>query len=490
MSAEGSGSGDRFAGVRAALRQDSPLWRIEHLDITCDGCEQEPIIGHRWVSDRAHWLPPIMKQLHKSGTAVPLTAHLPASAIAPVKATPSTPPSTCRFKCTVCEDIDMCGACMRALVAARIKMAQEAAPHPAPPRQAAGARPRRWVSKLHSRDLAAKWAALQTAVPCLHTSHKFQKVVDGPERAIVFLAGQPPAGSGSSGGTEEQKQKQQQQQQQQPAAEAAAEALAAVALDDSSTAAAPSSSSSSSSCSGLEQFLATFQPSRASCADVAWICVEAHPESTAMQQPPPSPQQQQAGISSSNLDERVDAAVEDWEQLTAAAAKSGRRITAADVDRLAEKHRILKGKWMLFARSGAEADAAWAAVARAVCAEPAPGQPPTAEQQPGQQQWRPLCGSAKCSSTAPPPDSSWVLCAYADNYLVRGLERAVGWVACPAPVRSSWLALPGASSPPLTAFSPVQDAEDVQRVCRGLQRAVPSGLLQDRRLLFKPDIYT
>lgn len=35
-----------------------------------------------------------------------------------------------------------------------------------------------------------------------------------------------------------------------------------------------------------------------------------------------------------------------------------------------------------------------------------------------------------------------------------------------------------------------QDAEDVQRVCRGLQRAVPPGLLQDKRLLFKPDIYT
>ncbi len=36
----------------------------------------------------------------------------------------------------------------------------------------------------------------------------------------------------------------------------------------------------------------------------------------------------------------------------------------------------------------------------------------------------------------------------------------------------------------------VQDAADVQRVCRGLQRAVPAGLLQDKRLLFKPDIYT
>lgn len=28
------------------------------------------------------------------------------------------------------------------------------------------------------------------------------------------------------------------------------------------------------------------------------------------------------------------------------------------------------------------------------------------------------------------------------------------------------------------------------RVCRALQRAVPPGLLRDRRLLYKPDIFT
>ena len=44
----------------------------------------------------------------------------------------------CRYKCAVCEDIDLCGACMRALVAARVKMSQEAAPRPAPPRQVGG----------------------------------------------------------------------------------------------------------------------------------------------------------------------------------------------------------------------------------------------------------------------------------------------------------------------------------------------------------------
>ena len=38
---------DRFAAVREALRKDSPFWHCEHIDITCDGCESEPIIGHR-----------------------------------------------------------------------------------------------------------------------------------------------------------------------------------------------------------------------------------------------------------------------------------------------------------------------------------------------------------------------------------------------------------------------------------------------------------
>lgn len=43
---------------------------------------------------------------------------------------------THRFKCTVCEDIDLCERCMRALVAARLKMAAGAGPlHPAAQKQ-------------------------------------------------------------------------------------------------------------------------------------------------------------------------------------------------------------------------------------------------------------------------------------------------------------------------------------------------------------------
>lgn len=64
---------------------------------------------------------------------------------------------------------------------------------------------------------------------------------------------------------------------------------------------------------------------------------------------------------------------------------------------------------MLFARSGEEADVAWPAVARAVCGSPAGA---------GQAATAPLCGSAKVSSTAPPPDNSHVFCCYVDNYQV------------------------------------------------------------------------
>lgn len=49
---------------------------------------------------------------------------------------------------------------------------------------------------------------------------------------------------------------------------------------------------------------------------------------------------------------------------------------------------------------------------------------------------------------------------------------------------------PLVSIPTLLTLPLLQDSEDVQRVCRGLQRALRGGLLQDRRLLYKPDVYT
>lgn len=32
---------------REALRQESDIWEIRHIDITCDGCDREPIVGSR-----------------------------------------------------------------------------------------------------------------------------------------------------------------------------------------------------------------------------------------------------------------------------------------------------------------------------------------------------------------------------------------------------------------------------------------------------------
>ena len=336
-----------------------------------------------------------------------------------------------------------------------------------------GRRPRRWVSKLHSRDLSEKWAALQTAVPCLHPSHKFQRVVDGPERAVVFSAGRQP-GEGAA------------------AATAAAAAAAAGPAPPPTAVAATSSSSdvsgssgSGGSGSGLDQFLATFPPSAASCRDVAWIVVS-HPEGPKQQHEQQRQQQQEqqpANSSSSthsgSLEERIALAVEEWEQLAGTAAASGRRPTAADVDGLAAKHGILGGKWMLFARSGAEADAAWPVVARAVC-----GEGPQAQ---------PLCRSAKISSAGPAEaDGSWVLLVYTDNYTVGGrciaLFRHAAIPAVPPLPACRTMTRPPAS---LHIHSrPPQDAADVQRVRQGLQRALPPGLLQDRRLLYKADIYT
>ena len=45
----GRDEGDIFSSVRQRLCQESQLWVISHLDITCDGCECEPITGSRQV---------------------------------------------------------------------------------------------------------------------------------------------------------------------------------------------------------------------------------------------------------------------------------------------------------------------------------------------------------------------------------------------------------------------------------------------------------
>jgi hypothetical protein len=165
---------DDFEETRAALLTlDVSAFgvQVHHLDITCDGCEAEPIVGSR-------------------------------------------------FKCSVCQDIDLCESCMRGLIAARLKVSQEPGTFSSmPPSQPMHNLPRRWVSRLHSRNSNEKWAALQALVPCLHPSHTFRAVKEGPERALVYVGG-------------------------------------------------------SSDAASLEAFLSAFRPSRTSCADLAWLQVQ------------------------------------------------------------------------------------------------------------------------------------------------------------------------------------------------------------------------
>lgn len=90
---DGNGDGPmrgRFGLVKKLLEENPKEWfgqsvQIHHVDITCDGCEMEPIIGNR-------------------------------------------------FRCSICDDIDLCEACTRALLLARIKLAEEVGtlPEPAP----------------------------------------------------------------------------------------------------------------------------------------------------------------------------------------------------------------------------------------------------------------------------------------------------------------------------------------------------------------------
>jgi hypothetical protein len=318
-----------FAATREALRgggavalgaaAGAPAADIVHVDISCDGCDKEPIVG-------------------------------------------------ARFKCLSCEDIDLCGGCMRALVAARVKMSMEAGPPPAAPpaTDSAVRRPRRWAAALHGDDARARWAALQAAVPCLHPSHGFRRVDGGPERALTLaLSGAADAADG----------------------EAAA----------------------------LEALLRRFPPSRCACADLAWVVVDFPARAAA------------AAAAGAALERRIDAALAEFEAPRAA----GRRPSAADVAALARRHRLRRGKWMAFAAAGAEADAAWAAAARAAL------------------EGRPLAAASEVKVSSAAPGKDHVIAVYIEDSL---------------------------------------DAAAVQAAGAALAAALPP--LARPQLLFKPDIYT
>lgn len=108
-----------------------------------------------------------------------------------------------------------------------------------------------------------------------------------------------------------------------------------------------------------------------------------------------------------------------------------RKPTAADVDALAKRHAVLRGKWIAFPKSESEADAAWAGVVSAAAAGRLPG-----------------VSQVKISATNP-REPGYVLCAYTEDYL---------------------------------------NEAEVNRAAEAIRAALPP--LSDTRLLYKSDIYT
>ena len=176
---------------------------IHHVDITCDGCETEPIVGKR-------------------------------------------------FKCGICQDRDLCESCFRNIIAARLQMAKDIGSFECmKDAEKYATNRKKMAAMLRSKEARDKWTARMAAVPCLSPSHKFQEVLEGPERAVVLSL---PTATGNQ------------------------ERI-------------------------LEKFLVDFRPSIASCSHLAWISILSADgkikKDTKMQR----------------LDERVDAAVEYWDGL-------------------------------------------------------------------------------------------------------------------------------------------------------------------------------
>lgn len=299
---------------------------IHHVDITCDGCECEPIIGKR-------------------------------------------------FRCTVCEDIDLCEVCTRGLLGARVTVAKEVGALPVP--KGPSQRRTQWIRRIQSDDTRTKWSALQETVPCLHPSHVLEMILSGPERAVVYTFPSTPGDTRSTVAT---------------------------------------SSSNVSSCEiSLEQFLRKIQPSRTSCEDAAWI----HASIGMLH------------YTTAEEERRILTALDDWERII----RETPTIVSSNVDAVAQKYNLKHGKWMIFS-SCDEVDNVWKALCRSLL----------------------IRGLGSCSeikvSTHSPTDTKHVILAYTDDY---------------------------------------KNETDVYGVAQGIKSALRSSgvdALADKRLLYKPDIYT
>lgn len=125
---------------------DGSTVRVEHVDVQCDGCEADPILGDR-------------------------------------------------FKCSVCSDRDLCATCMRGLVKARVLRARQVDARS----EVGGGCDRGVTTRRDDQQQQQRWsgrlyAELEQAVPCLDPSHRFVKM-EGPERAVRLMGGPAVAAS-------------------------------------------------------------------------------------------------------------------------------------------------------------------------------------------------------------------------------------------------------------------------------------------------------
>lgn len=191
---------------------------------------------------------------------------------------------------------------------ARIKVAQEVGSLPES-KALRNTRPHRWIARVKSENSRIKWKALQDSVPCLHPTHTFQKVINGPERAVVFscVHGSPDANR------DENK------------------------IDDCNVV-----------LEDLNRFLDILKPSRVSCEDAAWLNCSLH---------------ETLHYTSRADEQHIQEALVEWDELIEA-----KTPVSDDVDFIARKYKLMGGKWMIFP-SRSESDTVWKRLCHALIVE-------------------------------------------------------------------------------------------------------------------------
>ena len=192
---------------------------------------------------------------------------------------------------------------------ARIKVAQEVGSLPQPDTTVLrNKRPSRWIARVKSENSRVKWKALQDTVPCLHPTHTLQKVISGPERAVVF----------SCHGHSSLDPGQNKFKDRNPM------------LKD------------------LKKFLDILKPSQISCEDAAWLHCSLHAN---------------LHYTSREDEQHIQEALVEWDTLAEV-----KTPVADDVDSIARKYKLMGGKWMIFP-SRNESDTVWMKLCHALIVE-------------------------------------------------------------------------------------------------------------------------